>query len=224
MGIAIEKYKTQCGYGGHPSAADDFTTRPDGRIVAAQGEVFESMPLGSLGVVAFASLGNSYRQNPYTAENMRWEIGFSASRISFFSPDTSALIGGMAERPSQVTLGFYYYNELRSLSLGTVRDPGGPYVSMVFVIQATPTVSMPVGVRVHGTPENVHVFATMLAARFVEHYTLLSSGLQIDTSALGRFFEDINSFNYYTGMQTDCFITAAGNRLDIRKNTPQGDS
>lgn len=221
MGIVIDTYKSERIYDKHPNAADDFETSASGRLVPLNGEHFERMPLGNLGVLAYLIIGSAYQQNPYTTQNMSWEVGFSQSRVSFFSPDTDLVLGGVARRPGQATMGFYYYNELRSLSLGSAREQGGPYVSMVFVIQVNPYSQIPLGVRVHGTAHNLQAFATLLAARTLEHYGHLSSVLQLDTHELEAFFVTVEGFDYQAGLQTDLFINADKNSLRIVCNQPQ---
>lgn len=220
MGIVIDKYKASHTYDRQPSAADNFATDAQTRLVPAEGEQFEIMPLGSLGVVAYVNVGDTYRQNPYTTPGMRWEVGFSEKRVSFYSPDTDLVIGGIAERAGTATMGFYYYNDLRSLSLGSAREEGGPYVSMVFVVQNNSFAQIPVGVRVHGTPVYLHAFATMLAARFIESYKQLSGLVNLNMSDVGGFFGGVDGFSYEYGQQTDYFINAEDNTLRIQKNTP----
>ncbi len=221
MGIVIDTLRGGIEHSKHAHSADNFITDAAGRLIPHQGETFEVMPYGSLAVVAYVNAGKSYQQNPYTVKGMRWEIGFSKSRVFFYSPDTSLLFGGIAERPGHATLGFYYYSDLRSLSLGSAREQGGPYVSMVFVVQVNPYAQIPVGVRVHGTPQNLHAFATMLAARLVENYGQVGSILDLDMSQLSSFFCDVNSFDYHTGAQTDLFISAASNTLCVTRSRPQ---
>lgn len=221
MGIVIEKYKVDTAYERHPSHHDNFKTDATGRLLPFPGEFFEIMPLGSLTVIAFVNVGKSYQQNPYTTPGMRWEVGFSAERVSFYSPDTDLVLGGIAERPGLMTMGFYYYHELRSLSLGSMREASGPYVSMVFSIQATPFSPVSVGVRVHGTPQNLGIFATMLAARLIESYSQMSSQLALDTRDLARFFDEISGFDYNLGKQTDLFISATQNTLHVTRDQPQ---
>lgn len=221
MGIVIEKYKAGNAYSRHSSQSDNFKTDATGRLLAHPGEVFEIMPLGSLTVIAFVNVGKTYQQNPYTTPGMRWEVGFSAERVSFYSPDTDLVLGGIAERPGAMTMGFYYYHELRSLSLGSMREASGPYVSMVFSIQATPFSPILVGVRVHGTQHHLGIFATMLAARLIESYSQMSSKLSLDTRELERFFEEISGFDYNLGNQTDLFISATENTLHVTRDRPQ---
>ena len=216
MGIAIAKFKHYSQNHGHVSQGDDFATDMAGRLLPAAGESFETMPLGSLAVLAFSRIGQRYNQNPYAAPAMPWEIGFSQRRLSFFSPQTNALFGGVKQRPGQSTLGFNYYNELRSLSLVAAENPGGPYVSTVFVIQATAHMNLPLGVRLHGALTNLRAFSTMLAARFLECYAQLSAQLGLNISALSELFERVDAFDFEHDDQVDLFVVAEGNSLSIK--------
>lgn len=220
MGIVIDKYKASHTYNQQAIAADNFATDANTRLIPAPGETFEIMPIGNVGIIAYVNVGNTYRQNPYTTPGMRWEVGFSEKRVSFYSPDTDLVVGGIAERPGIATLGFYHYHELRSLSLGSSLEEGGPYVSMVFVVQNNLMSQIPVGVRVHGYPAGLHAFATVLAARFIESYQQLSPVLDINMSDVGGFFGGIDGYNYETGQQTDFFISAEANTLRIKRSTP----
>ena len=217
MGTIIERCKTNTVYKGRADAADDFATDVTGRLIPCEGEVFEIMPLGSLDLLSFINIGSSYQRNPDTIEGMRWEVGFSKGRVSFFSPDCSKHYSNAAKRASRATLGFYYYHELRSLSLGSVASEGGPYVSMVFVIKVNWFSQIPMGVRVHGTPEVLHAFVTLLAARLIERYDCICSDYGVDARALGVFFEEANAFDFEVGLQTDLFISAQGNTVRVSK-------
>lgn len=220
MGIVIDTHKTDHTYSYNPREADNFITDSEGRISLRPGELLETMPLGSLGVIAYINVGNAYKQNPYTTKNMRWEVSFSESRVIFFSPDTDFAFGGVAERQGNVTLGFYDYSELRSLSLGSAREQNGPYVSLVFNIQDSPVSQIPVGVRMTGSPQNLGVFATMLVARLIESYERLNLKLSVDTSGLRQLFEGVSSYDYSLGEQIDFFIGAKENSLCISQNIP----
>jgi len=215
MGILIEKYKPGTTYKGRAHAADGFTTDTTGHLIPLEGEVFETLPLGSLNLIAFVSLGSSYQRNPDTTDDMLWEIGFSDRRVSFFSPNCAKQSNSSSRKAGNVTLGFYYYNELRSLSLGSIASEGGPYVSMVFVIKLNWFSQIPLGVRVHGAPEVLRVFALMLGSRLIKSYDLVCSSLGVDARELGDFFEEINTFNFSTGRQTDLFINAQGNTVRV---------
>ncbi|MDR2672193.1 MAG: hypothetical protein LBC35_02645 [Coriobacteriales bacterium] len=216
MGIAIAKFKFDSTSSGHVSVKDDFATDANGRLLPAAHETFEYMPLGSLDVLAFTSIGSRYNQNPYTMPGMRWETGFSDDRVVFFSPQTNAILGGIKERSGQSTMGFYYYNELRSLSLAAARDVGGPYASMVFIIQATKVAVLPIGVRVHGTATNLRAFTTMLVARFTACFERLRATIGLDTGAIEPLFEQVNGFDFGNGIQTDFFITATENTMGLK--------
>ncbi|MDR1089339.1 MAG: hypothetical protein LBL23_08750 [Coriobacteriales bacterium] len=220
MGIVIESRKANREYGNHAAQADDFATDAAGHLLPHEGESFETMPLGSVELTAYLAVGKAYRQNPYTFEGMRWEIGFSPSRVCFYSPDTNTILGGVAERADIATMGFYYYTELRSLSLGNVSEPGGAYVSLLFHIWATAKVSMQIGVRVYGEPAQLHVFATLFIARLVEGYAALGPGLGFDSGEAERLFTIVNGFNYESGAQTDLFLVAEENRLRLLVNLP----
>lgn len=220
MGIAIARFKTNSHHDGHANAADDFATGADGRLLPLPQESFELMPLGSLDVLSFSIIGQRYSQNPSTVLGMLWEVGFSKQRLSFFSPETTALLSGVRRRPRQSTLGFYYYNELRSLSLGSIKEPGGAYVSMIFAIQATADVVVPLGVRVHGQPGKLKAFATLLTARCTQYYDRLRARLKLDLSALGQLFEVACAFDFLTSAQVDLFITAAKNTINVHINYP----
>lgn len=221
MGIVIDKYKTEHTYDKHANISDNFSTDKDGRLIPQAGESFEIMPLGSLEVIAYVNVGKLYQQNPYTSPGMRWEVSFSENRVSFYSPDTDLALSGIAERSDAVTMGFYYYSELRSLSLGSMREPGGAYVSMVFSIQAHSFAQIPVGVRVQGSPQNLTAFATILAARLLKSYEQLGQALALDLRELGSFFEEASGFNYHMGEQTDLFISAEGNTMHITRTRPR---
>lgn len=220
MGIIIEKFATGREHKHHTVDTDHFSLDASGRLVPRQGEVFETMPLGSLFVVAFTSAGNLYQQNPHTADKMRWEVGFSQSRVSFFSPDVSSMFGGVATKSNEVTQGFYDYTDLRSISLGSANEPGGPYVSMVFAIRTIRIGQIPTGVRVHGSTENLHAFATMLSARMLESYKKMDSLVGLDTKELEQFFVEVNGFDFYQGEQTDYFISAEKNVIHITQQRP----
>jgi hypothetical protein len=222
MGIAIAKVKRNSQYHGHANPLADFATDASARLVPDAGESFELMPTGSLDVLAFSRLGNHYNQNPYAAPGMRWEIGFSNQRLSLFSPQTNTLLGGVNQREGQATLGFNYYIELHSLSLVPVQDVGGPYVSMVFIIQATPKTKLPLGIRMHGEPVNLSAFATMLAVRFIECFSNLGATHGLDISPIGKLFELTSGFDFTRDAQTDLFIVAGGSTLEIKVGTPPG--
>ncbi|MDR1358919.1 MAG: hypothetical protein LBJ48_06160 [Coriobacteriales bacterium] len=220
MGIVINTCKAGAEYARHAHAADNFATDASGRLVPHSNEYFDVMGLGSLDVIAYLDVAGIYRQNPHTMPGMRWEVGFSDGRVSFYSPDTNALFGGLAERPGRSTMGFYYYTELRSLSLASLKDPGGPYVSLVFAIWATAASPIHIGVRVHGAPASLHAFATLLVARCIEGFAALSPALVFDSSDAQRLFETVNGFDYATGIQTDLFLVARENRLSTIVYTP----
>lgn len=221
MGITIEKYKAHSSYEKHANKSDNFSTDAAGRLIPHKGEVFETMPLGELAVIAYVNLGKIYQQNPYTTPGMRWEVGFSASRVSFFSPDTDLVLGGMTERAGSATLGFFYYHDLRSLSLGSAREEAGPYISMVFAIQQNHLAQIPVGVRVHGDIQALVAFGTMLSARLCEEYISLSATLGYDTHELEGFFNEVNNFDFIHGEQTDLFISAKANTLKVTRYRPK---
>ena len=220
MGIIIEKYSTEREYKQRHFESDHFSLDASGRLVPRPGEVFETMPLGSLFVVAFASAGNLYQQNPHTVDKMRWEVGFSQSRVSFFSPDVSGLFGGVTTRPKEVTQGFYEFTDLRSISLGSVKERGGPYVSMVFAVRTIQIGQIPTGVRVHGTSENLHVFATMLSARVLESYKRMDALTGLDVRELEQFFIELNGYDFFTGEQTDYFLSAQKNVMRVSQQRP----
>ena len=216
MGIIIDKCKTDHVYGKQPGAGDGYVTDETGRLVPERGEVFEVMPLGSLVLLAYLNMANSYRQIPYIAQGMRWETGFSQTRLYFFSPDTNQLLGGIADRGGTATLGFYYYEDLCSLSLGSAFAIGGPYVSMVFSVQGNIKSQMLLGIRVHATPQHLHAFATMLAARVVESSRQSGTINGSTESILGSFFEAVNSYDYHTGAQTDLFLDNLQNESQFK--------
>lgn len=218
MGIIIEVRKADEEYGRHASAADDFATDEAGRLVPHHNEAFEFMPPGSLGMLSYTASENIYQQNPFTEEGMRWEIGFSQERISFFSPDSNLLPEGIAERDGQATLGFFHYSDFRSLALGSAREFDGPYVSMAFVVLAAPQTQIPVGVRVHGATDVLYTFATMLSDRLVMYYENMSKILDLDTRELKGFVKEAGKFDYLKGVQTDLYILADSNRLRVIRN------
>lgn len=226
MGVVIDICKVNTEYSKHAYSTDDFATDATGRLVARPGETFETMPLGTLEVLAYIGVDNEYRQNPYTVKGMRWEVSFSDNRVVFYSPDTGKLMNGLTKRLRRAALGFCSYGELHSLSLGSAVEQEDPYVSTVFVAQVTPAARIPLGVRVHGAPAQLHAFATMLVSRTIQSYTNLSSrgiiaGLDLVESE--KLLTCVNTFNYATGAQTDIFITAEDNRLGVTIRRPVPD-
>jgi len=217
MGVMIERCKTNSAYRGRTHAADAFATDGTGRLVPHRGEVFETMPLGSLDLLAFVNMGSAYQRNPETAEGMQWEIGFSDKRVSFFSPDCAKHFNNAAKNANHVTLGFYYYHELRSLSLASAKSEGGPYVSMVYTSKFNWLAQIPMGVRLHGKPEPLRIFATALVARLLEHYDQICSSLGVDARELKTLLDEVNAFDFDTGTQTDLFLSAKGNMVHVTK-------
>jgi len=217
MGVIIERCRTNAAYKGRTHAADSFATDATGRLVAQEGESFETMPLGSLDLLSFINVGSSYQRNPETAAGMQWEIGFSDRRVSFFSPDSSKQFKNAAKQASHVTLGFYYYHELRSISLASAQSEGGPYVSMVFTTRLNWIAQIPMGVRVHGSPEALRIFATALVARLLEHYDQICSTLGVDGRELKTLLDEVNAFDFDMSVQTDLFINAQGNNVLVSK-------
>ena len=175
------------------------------------------MPLGSLDLLSFINVGSSYQRNPETAEGMQWEIGFSDRRVSFFSPDCSKHFSNEAKKASHVTLGFYYYHELRSISLASTQSEGGPYVSLVFTTKLNWLSQIPMGVRVHGSAEALRVFSTALVARLLEHYDEICSTLGVDGRELKTLLNEVNNFDFGMSLQTDLFINAQGNTVLVSK-------
>ena len=222
MGTIIERCKFSAVYKGRAHEADGFATDNTGRLIPQEGESFETMPLGCLDLVSFVNIGSSYRRNPETTEGMKWEIGFSEKRISFFSPDNSKQSSRSSKKTSHATLGFYFYHELRSLSLASAESKGGPYVSMVFVIKVNRFSQIPMGVRVHGTPEVLHIFATALVARLMEHYDQICSCLGVDARELKTLFGEVEAFDFQSGIQTDLFISAMNDTVRVSKNNSWG--
>ena len=220
MGIIIEKYAANKSYDKQFNSMDHFATDADGRLVPKEGETFEIMPLESLSIAAFICVKNYYQPNPFTSPEMRWEVGFSQSRVSFFTPDSRTVLGKTVTEAGKATLGFFYYSDLRSVSLGAANEPGGPYVSMVFTIQTTPLVQVPSGVRVHGSIQNLQAFVTMLTARLLESYCEMSAQLSLDIRELGDFFAEASAFNFMQGAQTDYFINAEKNAVRVTKQQP----
>ncbi|MCL2807295.1 MAG: hypothetical protein FWD27_03905 [Coriobacteriia bacterium] len=217
MGTLIERRKVATAYKGRTHAADGFATDATGRLTPHAGEAFEILPLGCLDLYAFISMGSTYQRNPSTAEGMRWEIGFSDKRVSFFSPDCAKQYSSAAKQASYATSGFYYYPELRSLSLGSLRSEGGSYVSMVFVIKNSRLGQLPMGVRVHGVPGSLHAFVMMLVTRLMQNYDHISSRLGVDARELASLFTEVQGYDFETGSQTDLFINAQGNAVRVVK-------
>ena len=220
MGLIIDTWKMGTEYDKNANSVEDFATDETGRLVPRSGEVFEIMPLGSLDVLAFVRVKDTFHQNNHTRLGMQWEIGFSEERISFFSPDTTTPLGGFSKRQGHVTMGFNYFNELRSISLGSAQEEGGPYISLVFMVDASHQAQVPVGVRMHGQPQNLHIFATVFAAHVVKAYSLMAAELNVDISDLNTFFDCVNGYDYAQGRQTDLYISATQNKLEVSEDWP----
>lgn len=222
MGIIIERCKTNASYKGRSHKADAYATDATGRLVPHAGEIFETMPLGCLDLLSFITVGSANQRNPETVEGMQWEIGFSDKRVSFFSPDSAKLLKSSAKRARHATLGFYYYHELRSLSLGSNRNEDGPFVSLIFVIRFNWFSQIPMRVRVTGPLETLRIFATALTARLLEYYDELGSRLGVEARELKILFEEVTTFDFLSSVQTDLFINAQENSVRVSRKLVAG--